>query len=860
METAQVREPWRWYSYVAVAYLLLALFGFISARVRDTGTVAMGVDSVPDTSSRTDIVTEVRPDGAGSRAGIKVGDRILSITDKHGWTARFGDDETSAAQVFTARPGDRFTLHLQRDGALVDVDVTLGRRRDLPDPYRTATSAASVTLAIFYLFVGGSLILLRPADLRGVLLGCFLISLVGSAFPTPDVPPLLREVLLVTQAMRVFLAYTCIAHFALIFPEPLPFFSRRRRAFLLAYLLVLPMMVDAFRFLIGISLGQATWLDPKGPLRFLNYYSVGYAVAYVLAAVVLLFFQYRLARLEDSRRRLRLMLLGFCASFGVLMVLSLVLYFALDEKTLDRVVTSTLGRAFFLLVLSIFPLSVAYAVLKHRMFGVRVIIRAGIRYALARQVLVALMALPLLAIAYQIGRQGFGQIASARSLRLIPLVGALAAVGVLRVRILNGLDRRFFREAYDARQVLLALADRLRVANAREVLVSTFREEIGRALHPDRVQVFLREDDSSYRSDDGPERPTPGLVEILRREPRALQVGSALRRDMARITGEDLEFILRQEAEVLVPLRDREETLEGILLLGPKRSGEPFGREDLDLVRAAGNQLAASIENLRLEGEIRRRRETEERLRREIELAREVQARLLPDRPPHVPGLDIAGTCKPARFVGGDYFDYLPMGAGRLGVAIADVSGKGLAAALVMSNLQAGLRTALGAGVGVAESLRSVNTLLCELTADNRFASFFFGLFDRGSGRLHYVNAGHNSPLLIRKDGSAPVLLLGTAPVLGVLDTWHSLEREIEVRPGDVLVAYTDGLSEANNPQEQEFGEARILLAAQEAILEGASAEEIIPRILDAVERFAEGVPYEDDLTLVVIRILRQNA
>jgi len=296
--------------------------------------------------------------------------------------------------------------------------------------------------------------------------------------------------------------------------------------------------------------------------------------------------------------------------------------------------------------------------------------------------------------------------------------------------------------------------------------------------------------------------------------------------------------------------------LEAFVVLGPKISGGPYSEQETAFTITAANQFAVTLENLRLAAEIRSRRETEERFRSEIELARQVQARLLPNPPPAVAGLDIAGICLPALAVGGDYFDFFAMKNEGLGIAIADVSGKGLGAAILMSNLQAGLRTAVGAGVGVEEALRSVNGLLCDLTSENRFASFFFGVVHRSRRVLRYLNAGHNSPLLFRRDARKPVSLASTAPVLGIMQNWQGREREIELGPGDVLLAYTDGLSEANNPTGGEFGEGRIAAATRVGIESDLDAQGLACAVVQTVKQFAGGTAYVDDLTLMVLRVL----
>lgn len=239
------------------------------------------------------------------------------------------------------------------------------------------------------------------------------------------------------------------------------------------------------------------------------------------------------------------------------------------------------------------------------------------------------------------------------------------------------------------------------------------------------------------------------------------------------------------------------------------------------------------------------------RLERQIQLAQGVQAELLPKRPHALATLEYAGVTIPAEGVGGDCFDFLRLSPRRMAVVLADVSGKGVPAAIMSASLQASLRShyALGAG-DLAARLESIHRLFHECTAVGNFASLFLGEYDDRTGSLRYANCGHPPPLLLRADG-AREWLAPTAPLLGVLDKWACGIAATKLRPGDLLLIYSDGATEAMDARNEPFGETRLAAALGDA--RGLPLPEILRRLADRVRDFGGG-PLADDLTLVVAR------
>jgi serine phosphatase RsbU (regulator of sigma subunit)/predicted enzyme related to lactoylglutathione lyase len=267
------------------------------------------------------------------------------------------------------------------------------------------------------------------------------------------------------------------------------------------------------------------------------------------------------------------------------------------------------------------------------------------------------------------------------------------------------------------------------------------------------------------------------------------------------------------------------------------------GRDDF--VKEIEAQRRATAEKL----------EAERRAAQELEIAKQVQARLFPQTLPPLKTLAYAGTCIQAHAVGGDYYDFLNLGQERLGIVIGDISGKGIAAALLMANLQANLRSQSATALGQPQRfLESVNDLFFKNTTDSAYASLFFGQYDDNSGRLCYVNCGHYSPLLLRRDGSLE-RLQPTCTVLGLFPKWECSIAESRLRPGDALMLYTDGVTESFNQAQEEFGEQRLIDALRR--YRDRPPEDILTFIVQEVKRFSAQEQH-DDITLILAEC-RQN-
>jgi predicted permease len=314
----------------------------------------------------------------------------------------------------------------------------------------------------------------------------------------------------------------------------------------------------------------------------------------------------------------------------------------------------------------------------------------------------------------------------------------------------------------------------------------------------------------------------------------------------------EIETLKQIDVRIAVALRSKRE-ISAVLLLGPPAGRDDYTDAERRLLRACSAPLALMIENGRLTDRV----VEQEKLRRDLALAAEVQRRLLPAEPPDAGVASLAAISLPARSVGGDYYDFVEVGDHQIGLALADVAGKGVAAALIMSVVQASLRILSSEGdISLPQLAAKMNQFLHRSTASNSYATFFYAQLDKNSRRLRYVNAGHLPPYLLRSnDGCLQELSAGGA-VIGLFPEMHYEEGAVDLQAGDVLIAFTDGVTEALNANDEEFGEERLRDLLRQVV--HLPVREISLSISEALKCWIKDAPQYDDLTFVVMKVDRQ--
>lgn len=726
--------------------------------------------------------------------------------------------------------------------------------------------------AIVYLLVGGLSVLLGGVVLRdslgdrirrvtGALLllvglkavyeGLGLATLGASVGAVPE-----------SRLLRLFgylweFFFPTLVLFAAVFPRDNVFLRRFR---LTTPFLFLP---HTFHFLILTFLGEDRLPLPDLPQK-LDYLGVPYKVGgylintllsiqfslfslvnlgYIAAAVALLVASFRATTNARLRNQLNVIIngLGTC-----------VLIYAIAEplRVLAGLRVPAATRHLLVMVALAFGVGgIAYSIVRHRFLDTQILLRRSILYAVVSG---------LLAGVYLFGVRSIqGVMTSAthidpRVIEPVFLILALVLFQPTLSRLEELVDGFFLRDRHDPRNLLRQLShDIITILDRRALtnrIVSTLAEGVltqqpllldFHAIPGDRVvSVDLKPADvARFESALDAFSALPITEEFTHCD----QLPGGATGRSGPLVALMQEFGLRY----LLPIRHGGRRF-GFLLLGRKVTGLSYTAEEVSLLVTLANQVGVALQNSALYRQSLEKAVLEE----ELVLARKIQQNLLPARPPEVPGYDIAARNVPSQQVGGDFYDLVDLGGGRLLCAVADVSGKGVPAALLTSMLQASLRTQLKRVETPAEMLRNLNEMAYQFTAPDQFATFFLGILDAASGEFRYANAGHNFPLRVAAGGDITELaegglLLGAFPGM----TWP--EGELRLLPGETLLLYTDGITEARPPLlDEEYGEHRF--TERLASAHGSPADRLLEEILDDVTRYAGGTP-QDDVTLVVI-------
>ncbi len=318
-------------------------------------------------------------------------------------------------------------------------------------------------------------------------------------------------------------------------------------------------------------------------------------------------------------------------------------------------------------------------------------------------------------------------------------------------------------------------------------------------------------------------------------------VASDVRRDSRYVAGRK-----GTRSEIAVPIEINNRAI-GALNLESDRLGA-YSHDNLEILQFFADAAALAIEKAILHRQIMEK----ERIEKQLEVAHEVQSRLLPADPPYVPGYDIAGTCISTNEIGGDYYDYLRLPGDRIGTVIADVSGQGIPAALIMTAFRALLRTQVQRDPRPEHIAAELRGLLPEFIGEYNFVTTVYGVLNPPDGRFAYVNCGHNPPMLFRTDGSIEQLRIGGTVLSGAIVDLSYHAFEIGIAPGDLLLFYTDGVIEVESGKGEQFGMERLEMAVRRSLELPASG--IIEKLIGETREFSGSENYEDDFTLMIVR------
>ncbi len=830
---------------------------------KSTLPVEIGIDNLSTPSGM--IVTNVWNGSPAQRAGLRAKDIITAIDGRN--TVAPASCNRVLFRIWAAsQPGETVALTIKRPGVTEPLSVTpIFRAAVGTGDVQSLARRGAVEILGFYpllfLIVGLALLFLRTDDSNAWLLALMFAGFITEA----DLPVAFA---LAPDAFASFLyAYAVLVRgvlpalfyfFFAVFPVRSPI---DRKLPWLKWLLLAANACLQWGDLQTGEVAAVAFINGLASPAHIALVRIFVAYGTVVLGVVSLVWNVIGAARTEDRRKLKVILWGTLVGVAPAVLIGL----PYDLSHVGTPFWAQFAKAIFLFLI---PLSFAYAVARHRVMDIPVLLRRSARYLLVERGFTILILLVSVGLTLWLG-QAFSRIFSAGSRVAIPTgasFGVLLILGGIQVHrhVRTRLDRAFFRSAYDAQQILENLAANTLTVSDRPALAGLLHQQIQEALHPSPLVIYLRSADGNLQAyaDD----PSEQVLRLTANDQVLAQVAGhngAFELNPEDLRGSSLQGL---HAECLVPIRgssmlsspketvgaETDGHLQGVVVLGPRLSEEPYSARDKRLLTSVASQAGIAMRSISLAERMAERIETERRAEQEMQIARQVQSRLLPQEAPKLATLECAGKCIQTRAVGGDYFDFLEFGSGMLGMVVADISGKGISGALLMANLQASLRGQYAiAREDLPRLLRSVNALFHKNTETNNYATMFLSLYDDASRRLRYVNCGHNPPMLLRATGVIE-RLEATATVLGLFEQWDCSVDERQLVPGDVLLIYTDGISEAAPGQDaEEFGDDRLITSLQ--ALHGKGACGILDGIIAEVQRFSQS-EQADDMTLIVAR------
>jgi sigma-B regulation protein RsbU (phosphoserine phosphatase) len=810
-------------------------------------------------------VTLVTPRGPAEAAGIEAGDRILEV------------EGVPAEQVVLAR----LTLRNARAGDVLDLlvahrDGTRSRiaLRGAPPPTSEVVWRFSRGLAgLCALALGFLLAYRRPEKLTLVFFG---ISL-SMAFILCEPPSITsRSWDYLHESFYSFAQYLLAAffvHFFLVFPATT---QRRQRFEKLVY--VPAIVLSCGHQILAFAARRGEKVFALESLHLIL--ATIYFIVYIGLAITLFVRSFQRTRSPALRARLRVAVWGTVLGLAP-MLITAVLVNLFPSRDFP-------GARYTVLALVLIPASFAYAAFRHRIFDIEILVKRSVVYTTLTAILLAIY----FGLVTGVGALLYRLTGASNPLLVVVSIVAMALIAApVRTRLQRWVDRVFFRERYDARATLRRFSHDLSRVFAVDEIATLLVHRVSDLLEVEMVSLLLRKREGepfrlerSIRID--PEGGGPVIAGAERNDrgrsakgnPVGTESGKAAGSDSRRkqwreispladvvlntqhrplrlddpgdalvieqLVLDDRRALAGYQTRVLVPLHARNRLL-GMLLLGRRRGFEWTSQEDLELLETLGEQAATAIENAMLHEETLEK----QRMARELEVAQDIQSHLVPASDPETDGIEFSGSTVACHEIGGDFYDYVPLGERSIGIAIGDVSGKGIPAALLMAGLQSSFRTEAERGASPGPVLAALNHRILSLGETSRFVCFFYGVLDLAAHQLVYANAGLDPPVLVRKSGRVERLRRG-GPILGVVADPSYPEGKVSLAAGDSLVLFTDGLTE---PIENRTGLGEDALIRFIVDNRHRSAAELRARILDRLREFIGHVP-ADDTTLIVAR------
>ena len=821
---------------------------YFSLEIRVTSNDECIWDPVKITQDSIKMVFKnVKIEGVTYNAGIRDGDLLLQI------------DNINLKTTFHAqrilnefKSGEYADYKIQKPGGkIVHTKVYVKKLIQFG-------SLAGAISGLLYLLIGFLVYTAKPDGLAQKLF--FAIGVLGvlSAthvfFPLNDIyfKPFITDhpVLAVFAAIIIIVSQTAIPfvslYFAWSFPTQLEFSKRRiTKIIIVSTVIVLS--------LLGISLAISLGATNFATQRYFNNYQRIFnflIVALYIACAISLIVQYYKAKNTENRKPVLIFVLAFC--FG------LIIQFYVG--TIAPAISDTLFNSpeyyMPIVLVAIVPVAYAYAILKYHLLDVSIVIRNSIIYGAA----MATVAGIYFVVIYLLG-QGIGSFVGAENQGFVAAIFFLIFAFIFQStkdRFQDFLTRKFYPEQFAYQKVLIQFSNDVSTVVGTEKILDLTTETFIDAMKINKFGILLKD----FKNDIlflargiGFSNPNcviekSNLISVFKEKSLLSNFPVIEQQDFESVYPGKGERLIEEGVYSIIPMIVKSKVV-GALLFGLKYSGSKFGGKDLELLNAAANQIAVSLENARLY-----QSESEKiKIERDLDLARKIQQGLLPKSIPNLSGLDICGEMIPAMQVGGDYYDLIPLSDTKLFVAVGDVSGKGLSASLYMTKLQTMIQISTKNSTSPREILIEINKRLYESIERNWFITMTLALFDTETRTVKFCRAGH-MPLITANNGTVESIKtegIGLGLEKGEVFDRTLKEVELEIKSDQIFAFFSDGITEAMNEKDEMFGEDKLT-----EILKGKSnnrSSDVMQNVWDEIKDFRGKAQVNDDMTMVIVKV-----
>lgn len=768
-------------------------------------------------------IISVEKGGTTERAGMRPGDFLLQIAGENAISSYRAQRILNRQEV-----GEWVDYLILRGDELVQLRVEIVKAGF--DPLYLIMCC----IGFLFLFVGLWVAYLRPRDAKVRVL--FMMFLSFMLFWTLNyIPPLssgFRWVLLILRTLSFATIPAFFLYFFLLYPTRHSFLKKH---IFFRMLIFLPAFFVIIWFLTALLFEYSIPFLPVG---------IGLWGLYFIFGIKRLGNAYKQAQTAKLRQQIRVLRLGI--TIGTIPPFLLIIPTLLGLRF-------TIGH-YSAPLMGIIPLAFAYAVVRHRLMDIEFIIKRSFAYTLLTGLIVGFYFI----VVQFVGRV-FQDLSGLTGTIVLLLSTLLVAVlfAPAREKIQGVVDRAFYKESYDYRETLRHFARALNTLMEPEILIETVLTKLCESMHIRHGYFFVVDEEAGCckctQAYSGSVHPKTVNISVdsffcrkLMIENRPLILSEEL------LPNSELSSLIEKlEGVIAVPLHQQDRFL-GFILLGEKQSDAPYSTEDIELLATLADQVAVAYEN----GRLHRALTEQERLKRELEIARQIQMNSLPQTNPSVSGFDIYGCSIPATEVGGDYYDYLNLPGNRLGIVLGDVSGKGTSAALYMSKIQGIFRALSTSAQSPKELLCRVNRLTYETIEEKSFMTIIAAILHTDDSSIIFARAGH-LPIFYFNQNTHRCSQWAPQGIALALDEGDLFENTLaeetkSLQSGDVLLIYSDGLTEAENKAGEEFGEKRL----EDVFCRNVhlSARNLSQALIKTVTAFSEDIPQKDDMTIVIVK------